>query len=271
MGWPALRVDALGYRRRLGCDVRCQPPQWGHAYARRSRRCRRRAGSGRARCPTTTTWRRRRCGSGSSSREASTLLLNVLLTRSRQLTTYPQIQRRPRFGVRQAHTLTGRAGSARGGRAAVGGRDTGGSCETAPCPPTAPHDARRRRDRRLERDRRGGRPAAGRRAGGAARPRGPSRGAAAGARRGAARPHHVGRRRSDRRRRSRPRSRPRLDHHGRLLAAGRQRRGVCWRATFAEGGYANVRRDDGHQLRRRRPADRGAPADPAARRPRARS
>ena len=29
------------YRRRLGCDVRCQPPQCGHAYARRSRRRRR--------------------------------------------------------------------------------------------------------------------------------------------------------------------------------------------------------------------------------------
>ena len=35
------RVDSSGYRRRLGCDVRCQPPQCGHAYARRSRRRRR--------------------------------------------------------------------------------------------------------------------------------------------------------------------------------------------------------------------------------------
>ncbi len=43
-GWVGLALSASkrrGYHRRLGCDVRCQPAQCGHAYARRSRRRRR--------------------------------------------------------------------------------------------------------------------------------------------------------------------------------------------------------------------------------------
>lgn len=34
-------LDASGQPRRFGCDVRCQPPQCGHAYPRRSPRRRR--------------------------------------------------------------------------------------------------------------------------------------------------------------------------------------------------------------------------------------
>jgi hypothetical protein len=40
-GCSTSSVDPARYGRRFGCDVRCQPPQCGHSYARRSRRCRR--------------------------------------------------------------------------------------------------------------------------------------------------------------------------------------------------------------------------------------